>query len=119
MPRERFDATRLKRSGALEIIFPISCGRVEYVARSIVFSIVITVPAMGLIFLEEAYGWTWASVLLILLLLLQLVLVLLGCAIPRLRDLGWSPWMVLLSFIPGVNIFLSLALLFAPGKTIR
>lgn len=36
-------------------------------------------------------------------------------AIRRLKDLGQSGWLILLTFVPLVNLFMSLWLLFAPG----
>lgn len=36
--------------------------------------------------------------------------------IKRLHDIGWSPWLLLLSLIPFVGFILALLLLFVPGK---
>ena len=36
--------------------------------------------------------------------------------IKRLRDIGWTPWLVILSFVPVVGFILALLLLFVPGK---
>jgi MFS family permease len=48
------------------------------------------------------------------------VIVWLGVFIPaaarRLHDLGWSGWLALLLFVPGVNVVALLMLLLAPGK---
>ena len=36
--------------------------------------------------------------------------------IKRIRDIGWNPWIWLISLIPYVGIILGLLLLFVPGK---
>lgn len=36
--------------------------------------------------------------------------------IPRIRNIGWSPWLLLLIFVPLLNLLLQLMLFFTPSK---
>ena len=43
-------------------------------------------------------------------------LLLIPSQIKRIRDIGWNPWILLLSLVPVLGFVLALLLLFFPGK---
>ena len=45
-----------------------------------------------------------------------LVYKLIGLMVPRLRDAGWSPWLLLLIAVPGINALFVLALYLIPSR---
>jgi uncharacterized membrane protein YhaH (DUF805 family) len=41
-----------------------------------------------------------------------------GMDVPRIRNIGWSPWLLLLFLVPIVNLIMQLLLFFTPSKSL-
>ena len=62
-------------------------------------------------------NFVWGTLGILLLVYMVLVTYIgIVTAIKRLRDIGWSPWLVLLFLVPIVNLILGLLLLVMPSK---
>jgi uncharacterized membrane protein YhaH (DUF805 family) len=107
MPRKRFANLPKPRNKQLEAIFPSRIGSWEYFGREIVL-MAISIPIAMLLAGSDLFFY------------LFVFLVGLFAAwfmqIPRIRDIGWSPWLVLVTLTPGVGRVCDFILLFTPGK---
>ena len=98
----------------MKSLFPERLERLDYFARWLMFMIGVPVAAAFLLPLAKYIAfppWPLFAVL-ILLFLMRF-----PCAdIPRLRSIGWSPWLVLLFLIPVVNFVVQMFLFFKPAQ---
>ena len=96
------------------ILFPHKLNRVDYLLRLVIWFVSVPIVAAFLLPLPR---YTGIPMWLPFLIVLAIIPLKFPCAdIPRFRSIGWSPWLVLLLFIPFVNLGVQLVLLFTPAK---
>lgn len=106
MPRKRVNKRLKPRSKLVEQLFPHSVGRLEYLGRLLITAL-ISIPIVLLT----------RDVVNFYIMLIPIILFSFWFSeIPRIRDMGWSPWIVLFELVPGAGKVFSLLLLLAPGK---
>jgi len=96
------------------ILFPEKLQRLDYALRLIMWFIGVPIIAAFLLPVPKYIGipeWLPFAVI-ILLIPLRFPF----ADIPRIRSIGWSPWLVLLFLIPLVNFVVQLLLLFTPPR---
>jgi hypothetical protein len=98
----------------MKTLFPQTLKRLDYALRFVLWFIGVPVIAAFLLPLPKYIGIPeWLPIVIIIL----LIPLRFPCAdIPRFRSFGWSPWLVLLLFIPLVNLYIQLMLFIAPAK---
>lgn len=89
-------------------LFPREIGRVNYLLRWIILA----GAAFGLLVAAKRIdGFDVPATILVC----TLFVLRFPCLeIPRIRNIGWSPWVLLLLFVPVINVFLQLCLAFGP-----
>jgi uncharacterized membrane protein YhaH (DUF805 family) len=98
----------------MKTLFPEKLERLQYFIRLLIYFVSVAVIAALLLPLANVIGVpAWLPFIVIV----PLFLLKIPCLdIPRFRNMGWSPWLVLLFFIPIVNFIMQLLLLFVPPK---
>ena len=86
----------------MDLVFPNRIARLSYLVRNIIVAAV-CVAAAPLFERDEGDGVSAGAILCALIILFYWAAFV---AAPRCRDTGISPWLGLLAFVPGVNIFI-------------
>jgi uncharacterized membrane protein YhaH (DUF805 family) len=97
----------------MKILFPEELTRLQYLIRWLIFFVIFLVVDVLLFYtMPKAFGVpNWLQFVIIVPLLFMRV----PCLdIPRLRSIGWSPWLVLLLLIPFINLIFQLVLFTMP-----
>jgi uncharacterized membrane protein YhaH (DUF805 family) len=98
----------------MQTLFPETLTRLQYLVRFLIFMVAFVVVSMLLYFGFKAVGLADSVFPLIV---IALVLMRFPCLdIPRLRNMGWSPWLSLLILIPIINLIFQLALFTMPPE---
>lgn len=101
----------------METLFPETLTRLQYLVRFLVFAVAFFIVSTLLYFAFKAVGLGNSSLFPII--VIGLILMRFPCLdIPRLRSIGWSPWLVLLVLIPLVNLLFLLMLFTMPPERI-
>jgi uncharacterized membrane protein YhaH (DUF805 family) len=94
-------------------LFPQKINRFQYFIRLLMYFAALVIA----VFLPPLAKFIGVSVWLSLVVIIPIAFSRLPCLdIPRLRSMGWSPWLALLFFVPFVNFIMQLLLLFVPPK---
>ncbi|MGH7992376.1 MAG: cytochrome c oxidase assembly factor Coa1 family protein [Limisphaerales bacterium] len=98
----------------MKALFPHTLERLQYFIRLLIYFVSVSVIAAVLLPLANVIGIpAWLPLIVII----PLILLRFPCLdIPRFRSMGWSPWLVLLFFVPLINFIIQLLLLFVPPK---
>ena len=98
----------------MNLLFPETLARLQYFLRLLIWLVIFLVACALLFPLVHKLGAPdWVAYLIAT----PVYLMRLPCLdIPRCRDIGWSPWWLLLLFVPIVNFFLMLSLFFFPTQ---
>ena len=103
----------------MNLLFPQTIGRVEFIVRYLLLSI-ISAGASVLLEMNQMIGSGVMSILCsiigMLLFIFLLIFLFKGIVFPRLHSLQWSKWSSLMLLAPLVNIFFLFLLVFIPGK---
>jgi uncharacterized membrane protein YhaH (DUF805 family) len=102
------------------LLLPKRIGRLSYFVRVVILSVAHSIA--GYLINHAPVGARFRFVLTVVWVVPLLVYFCMFVVIPRLRDFGLPALAVLLCFVPGINIFVLLALLFGPQnywQTIR
>jgi uncharacterized membrane protein YhaH (DUF805 family) len=95
-------------------LFPEKLERLQYFIRLLIYFVSVLVAAAFILPLTKFLN---IPSFLPLIVIFTIALLRIPCLdIPRFRSIGWSPWLVLLFFIPFVNFIMQLLLLFVPPK---
>ena len=98
----------------MKTLFPETLPRLPYFIRWLVYLVVVLVVTALLLPLPKYVGLpAWVPLIIIL----PLVAARFPCLdIPRLRSMGWSPWLLLLFLVPVANLILQILLFCIPPK---
>jgi uncharacterized membrane protein YhaH (DUF805 family) len=98
----------------MRALFPNKLARLQYFIRLLIYFVSILVAAAFFLPLAKFVDVPpWLPLVVIF----PIALLRFPCLdIPRFRSMSWSPWLVLLFFIPFVNFIVQLLLLFVPPK---
>lgn len=102
----------------MELLFPRTVNRVQYLIRWAIFfivAIVITVLGGALAHGDDAAPSMISTVLILALAVLKIF----SMDIPRLRHIGWSPWSILFLLVPLVNLIFQILLFVMPRGSRR
>jgi hypothetical protein len=99
----------------MKTLFPDELTRIQYLLRFIVWVGVSLVTCALLLPIAVAFGCpNWIPLVIII----PLLVMRLPCLdFPRCRNMGWSPWLLLLLLLPPLNLFIALSLFFWPPRT--
>lgn len=91
-------------------------GRLRYMAW--LTATVLPAVLVGLLgtFAMKGIAQSLASSLLVIVVSIAVLVVTVPLNVQRLHDIGWSGWLFLLTFVPGVNSVFPLVMICAPGK---
>ncbi len=107
----------LPQTGELKVwSFAGRIGRLRYIAWSMAMLLCVfgvTLPITGLLAGSELLGSLVLGVGVIAALIVSLMM-----GAQRLHDIGWTGWLMLLTFVPVVGHILPLVLMIAPGSTV-
>jgi len=97
-----------------KLLFPETLTRLQYLIRFLIWAFVFLVVSALLFPMIKAFGIPdWLPFVIIV----PLFLMRFPCLdIPRCRDMGWSPWRLLLLLVPIVNLFMVLSLFVWPPQ---
>ena len=112
MPRKR-EYEKYRNPGITGTIFPRSIGRGEYFVRSILLNLLVIIP---LSLVTERTENPLLGALGALALIAVIITAFWITIVPRLMDMNCNTKLAWLCLIPGINVFMALALLFTPGK---
>jgi uncharacterized membrane protein YhaH (DUF805 family) len=98
-------------------IFPKRLTRVQYVCY--LLCLILAVGVFAAIFPSSIANGekSTASNSLLVLSLIFVSLKILVMDIPRIRSIGWSPWLALLMIVPGMNTIMQILLLILPSES--
>jgi uncharacterized membrane protein YhaH (DUF805 family) len=98
----------------MKTLFPEKLARLQYFVRWLIYLVTVMVVAALLLPLPKYTGLpVWLPIIVVIL----LIALRFPCLdIPRMRSIGWSPWLLLLFIIPVVNFVMQLLLFFVPPK---
>ena len=98
----------------MKTLFPETLERLQYFVRWLVYLLTVLVVCAFLLPLPKHVGLpVWMPLVLVL----PLIAARFPCLdIPRLRSIGWSPWLLLLFLVPGANLILQILLFCIPPK---
>ena len=99
----------------MNLIFPSQIGRLSYLTRALLFTLV-TYPAIPLFDESEKRDLQWSDLWLLLLAIAIVTYWLAYIIRPRCKDIGIKWWFGLLTIIPIVGLVAGLILLFKPAK---
>ncbi|PTY07070.1 hypothetical protein DB347_09525 [Opitutaceae bacterium EW11] len=100
-------------------MFPKEIRRVQYLVRLLILIVsvgviaALTVPLLHLS--DEPSPLLYLLPVIVFLVVVPIRLAALD--IPRIRSIGWSPWLLLLFLIPGINAIMQILLLVMPPKS--
>jgi uncharacterized membrane protein YhaH (DUF805 family) len=99
---------------AMKMLFPETLARLPYFVRWLAYLFTLLVVNALLLPLHAYVGLpVWAVVIIVL----PLMVAKFPCLdIPRLRSIGWSPWLLLVFLVPIANCVLQLLLFCIPPK---
>ena len=98
----------------MSALFPETLTRLQYLIRFLIWIVIYMVVAALLFPMVKAFGIpAWLPFVIFV----PMLLMRFPCLdIPRCRDMGWSPWLLLLLLVPIVNFFMVLSLFIWPGQ---
>ena len=98
----------------MRTLFPETLRRLEYLERWMIYLGIVLVIAALLFPLPK---YTGLPVWIPHVITLPLIAARIPCLdIPRLRSIGWSPWLLLLFIVPGANVVLQILLFCMPMR---
>jgi len=96
-------------------LFPWTLTRLQYLVRLLIYIVIFGTVSALLVYTVKAFG---APVWLVFIIVIPLFVLRFPCLdIPRCRDMGWSPWLLLLLLVPIVNLFIVLSLFIWPSQS--
>jgi|SRR6516162_2741723 uncharacterized membrane protein YhaH (DUF805 family) len=98
----------------MNTVFPETVTRLQYLVRFVIWSGIFLVVSALLFPMVKAFRIPdWLPFLIVV----PLFFMRFPCLdIPRCRDMGWSPWRLLLVLVPIVGLFIVLSLFVWPGR---
>lgn len=96
-------------------LFPKKLKRLNFFLRSIIVLFCLVAIMNFLIFSEQYQINNAYLIITALLFLLVIFYNIIYISIPRLRDMGWNPWLYLLVIVPGVHIIFFIIMLLWPS----
>ena len=99
----------------MNTLFPERLARLQYLVRFLIWFVAFTVVSALLFSMVKAFGIPdWLPFIVVV----PLFLMRFPCLdIPRCRDMGWSPWRLLLLLVPIANLFMVLSLFVWPAQS--
>ena len=102
----------------MKTLFPEKLARLQYFIRWLIYLVTVMVVAALLLPLPKYIGIAAFEPIIIVSVILLITLRFPCLDIPRMRSIGWSPWLVLLFLVPLANLVVQLLLFFVPPKNV-
>ncbi len=94
------------------MLFPVRLERKRFAIRFILFAVALIAVGALLELFPSVQPWSmigWS--------VLALTFKTIALDIPRARDMGWNPWILLLQLVPGLGLLVVVLLLAVPSNT--